>query len=53
MKLHKEGYKIIFITLLILAILSWATIEVVPWQNLQIFLLTGFLLEFIWTLSFF
>lgn len=53
MKLHKEGYKIIFITLLILAILSWATIEVVPWQNLQIFLLTGFLLEFMWTLSFF
>ena len=53
MKLHKEGYKIIFITLLILAILSWATIEVVPWQNLQIFLLTGFLLEFIWPLSFF
>ena len=48
-----RGYKIIFITLLILAILSWATIEVVPWQNLQIFLLTGFLLEFIWTLSFF
>ncbi|MDG2081085.1 MAG: phosphatidylserine decarboxylase family protein [Bacteroidales bacterium] len=53
MKLHKEGYKIIFITLLIIALLSWATVEVVPWQYLQIFLLTGFLLEFIWTLSFF
>lgn len=53
MKLHKEGYNIILITLFVVAILSVATWFFIPWRILQIILYVGFFLELIWTLSFF
>lgn len=53
MTLHKEGYKIIFTTFIILAVLSYATLLFIPWKFIQIIFIVGFFLEFIWTISFF
>ena len=53
MSLHKEGYKIILITFLVLALLSIAIWYIIPWKQLQILIYIGFLVEFIWTISFF
>jgi phosphatidylserine decarboxylase len=53
MQLHKEGYKIIIITFLVLLVLSTGTLYLVPWKLLQIVLMASFVIEFIWTISFF
>jgi len=53
MKLHKEGYNIILVTFIILALLSIATWFFIPWKILQILFIAGFFIEFIWTISFF
>ena len=53
MRLHKEGYNIILVTFIILALLSVATWFFIPWKILQILFIAGFLIEFIWTISFF
>jgi len=53
MSLHKEGYKIILVTFIVLALLSFLTWSYVPNEILQFFLYFGFLIEFIWTISFF
>jgi len=53
MRLHKEGYNIILVTFIILALLSVATWFFIPWKILQILFFVGFFIEFIWTISFF
>ncbi len=53
MRLHKEGYKIIFITLLVLLLLSYVTWYFIPWKIIQIIIFAGFAIELIWTISFF
>ena len=53
MSLHKEGYNIILVTFLILAVLSFAVWLFIPWKILQILFITGFFVELIWTISFF
>jgi len=53
MSLHKEGYKIIFVTFIALTILSLLTWYFIPYMPLQYFLFLGFIIEFIWTISFF
>ncbi|MBC8319116.1 MAG: phosphatidylserine decarboxylase family protein [Bacteroidetes bacterium] len=53
MKLHKEGYKIIFVTFIVLALLSIGIWIIIPWRILQMLFFTVFFVEFIWTISFF
>lgn len=53
MRLHKEGYSIIIITVFVIVILSIVTWFFIPWKILQILLYVGFFVEFIWTMSFF
>jgi phosphatidylserine decarboxylase len=53
MKLHKEGYSVMLVTLLVIAILSIATWFFIPWKTLQILIYIGFFVELIWTISFF
>ncbi len=53
MKLHKEGYKIILVTFLILSLLIIATWYYIPWLYLQLLIFIGLGIEFIWTISFF
>ena len=53
MRLHKEGYNIILVTFIILALLSIATWFFIPWKILQILFIAGFVIEFIWTIRFF
>ncbi len=53
MHLHKEGYKIIFITIIVLVVLSLITRYIVPWWQLQYLIYFGFTIELIWTISFF
>ena len=53
MSIHKEGYKIILVTLIVLALLSFLTWYFIPFLILQILIYLGFLIEFIWTISFF
>ncbi len=53
MTIHKEGYKIIFITFIILAILGVLVRYFIPNNIIQIILFVGFALELIWTISFF
>jgi len=53
MGLHKEGYKIILVTFIVLALLSFLTWYTIPYETLQFILYFGFFLEFIWTISFF
>lgn len=53
MKLHYEGYKIILVTFIVLALLTYATWYFIPWTVLQIVIYIGFFVEFIWTVSFF
>ena len=53
MHLHKEGYKIILITLVILGLLSIAVWRFIPWYYLQLFFYVGFTVELLWTISFF
>ena len=53
MKLHREGTKIILITLIICLILAWVFIQVIPWLWLQYALIAGLGVELIWTISFF
>ncbi len=53
MSIHKEGYKIILVTLIVLALLSFLTWYFIPFLILQILIYLGFFIEFIWTISFF
>lgn len=53
MSLHREGYKIIFITFIVLVILSAIVWFFIPFAILQNVLFAGFIIEFIWTISFF
>jgi phosphatidylserine decarboxylase len=53
MKLHKEGNIIILVTFFVVAILTVTTWFFVPWIIVQILLYISFLIEFIWTISFF
>lgn len=53
MHLHREGYKIIFVTTIILALLIIATWKFIPWPYLQWFIYVGLSVELIWTISFF
>ncbi len=53
MSIHKEGYKIILITFFVLVFLSFLTWYFIPFYILQYILYFGFILEFIWTISFF
>jgi phosphatidylserine decarboxylase len=53
MSLHKEGYKIIFVTFIALAILTFLTWYFIPNEILQFILYFGLFMEFIWTISFF
>jgi len=53
MHLHKEGYKIILITFLILAALSTAVHFTIPWWQLQLLIYIGLAIELMWTISFF
>ena len=53
MHLHKEGYKIILVTFIVLAMLCLATWLFIPWWQLQTVVYFGFLIELIWTISFF
>jgi phosphatidylserine decarboxylase len=53
MKIHHEGYKIIFITTLVVAILGYLCYQFIPNDYIRIFLLVGLAIELIWTISFF
>lgn len=53
MSLHKEGYKIIFVTIIVLALLSYLTWYFIPFEILQVILYIGFGIELVWTISFF
>jgi phosphatidylserine decarboxylase len=53
MHLHREGYKIILVTIVILSLLTLATWKFIPWFYLQLFIYIGLSLELIWTISFF
>ena len=53
MSLHKEGYKIILVTFIVLALLSFLTWYFIPYEILQNILYFSFFIEFIWTISFF
>lgn len=53
MRIHKEGYNIILVTIFAIAILSFATWFFIPSKSLQIIFYVGFFVELIWTISFF
>ncbi|MFK5855748.1 MAG: phosphatidylserine decarboxylase family protein [Bacteroidota bacterium] len=53
MSLHKEGYKIILVTFIVLAFLSYLTWYFIPYEILQNILYVGFFMDLIWTISFF
>ena len=53
MSIHKEGYKIILVTLIVLALLSFLTWYFIPSVIFQFIIYFGLLIEFIWTISFF
>ncbi len=53
MHLHREGYKIIFVTIIVLSLLTLATWKFIPWWYLQLFIYIGLSLELLWTISFF
>ena len=53
MHLHKEGYKIILVTFLVLTILTLITNYLVPWWQLQYLIYIGLSIELLWTISFF
>jgi len=53
MSIHKEGYKIILVTFVVLALLTFLTWQFIPFIILQIVLYIGFAIELAWTISFF
>jgi len=53
MKIHHEGYKIIFITTLVVAILGYLCYQFIPNDYIKTFLLVGLAIELVWTISFF
>ena len=53
MHLHKEGYKTILVTILVLTLLCLIVWHFVPWWQLQIIIYLGLSVELIWTISFF
>ena len=53
MSIHKEGYKIILITFFVMVFLSFLTWYYIPFRILQFILYFGFIIELIWTITFF
>jgi len=53
MKIHHEGYKIIFITTLVVAILGYLCYQFIPNDYTKSFLLVCLAIELVWTISFF
>jgi phosphatidylserine decarboxylase len=53
MKLHKEGYKIILITLIVCIVLGWLFYATIPYPYVIYILFFGLVLHMIWTISFF
>ncbi|NQU34596.1 MAG: phosphatidylserine decarboxylase family protein [Bacteroidetes bacterium] len=53
MHLHKEGYKIILATVLVVTLLYLTVWLFVPWWQLQLIIYIGLSVELIWTISFF
>ena len=53
MRIHKEGYKIILITFLILMVLSLLVSLFIPYSYLRYFFYVGFMIHLIWTMRFF
>lgn len=53
MRIHKEGYKIIGITFLILLVLSMLVVWLIPYPYVRYFFYVGFLIHLLWTMRFF
>lgn len=53
MHLHKEGYKVIIATVIVVSILCFITWNLIPWYPLQLAIYIGLLIELLWTISFF
>lgn len=53
MKIHKEGHKIILVTLLVLVILTAFVAWLVPYPFLRYLLYAGFFIHLLWTIRFF
>lgn len=53
MRIHKEGYKVILVTFLILIVLSLLVAIFVPYAYLRYFFYIGFMVHLIWTMRFF
>ena len=53
MKIHKEGHKIILVTLLILVILTILVVWLVPNPYVRYFFYAGFMILLLWTIRFF
>lgn len=53
MRIHKEGYKIILITFLILIVLSMLVAWLIPYIYVRYFFYLGFFIHLLWTMRFF
>ncbi len=53
MRIHKEGYKIILITFLILVVLTMLVGWLIPYPFLRYFFYIGFFIQLLWTMRFF
>jgi len=53
MRIHKEGYKIIGFTFLILVVLSMLVAWLIPYAYLRYFFYFGFFVHLLWTMRFF
>ncbi len=53
MKIHHEGYKIIFFTLIIIGVLGTLAYHYIPYPILKSVVIAGLATELIWTVSFF
>ncbi|MEE4258479.1 MAG: phosphatidylserine decarboxylase family protein [Bacteroidales bacterium] len=53
MRIHKEGYKIIGVTFLILVVLSMLVVWLIPYPFVRYFFYVGFFIHLLWTMRFF
>jgi len=53
MKIHKEGYKVILVTLFILMALVLLVMWLIPNPYVRYFLYAGFIIHLLWTMRFF
>lgn len=53
MRIHKEGYRVIFLTFMVLALLTAGVAFFIPFPYVRYFLYLGFLIHMGWTLRFF